>query len=218
MKDNLEQHQKSVITHNVKELEENLNNILHEFNVDDIQATSDMLSKIDVEQIQLFDYEKSAELILIDAKETLNCLANLYLAEENLENKNISVLIKNDATAIADLNFSISCAKRALMYCMRQIDLGTTNPEMFESVTLFQKEMRETIKSLHDLLHIKMKEFYKTLKEELDEINTGKKRNADEEETQINHLTTTKVVDTKMLNDILESYKKDHTLLQNDGE
>ena len=62
-----------------------------------------------------------------------------------------------------------------------------------------------------------MKEFYKNLKEELDQINTGKKRLAEEEQT-INHLTGTKIIDTKMLNEILETYKKDHTLLKNDSE
>ena len=43
---------------------------------------------------------------------------------------------------------------------------------MAQAVSLFQKEMRDTIKMANDLQR-KMKDFYKELKDEISQINTG---------------------------------------------
>ena len=60
----------------------------------------------------MHDYEKDLELIREESKETLECIANLYLDEEIMNNKNINNIITNDALALSDLKFSISCSKR----------------------------------------------------------------------------------------------------------
>jgi len=125
-------------------------------------------------KIELHDYEKDLELIRIESKETLECLANLYLDEEIMKNKNINNIITNDALALSDLKFSISCSKRGLINLMRQIDNGIVDAELYQSVSHFQREMKEGIKMLYELQK-NMKEFFKDLKEELKEktINTG---------------------------------------------
>jgi len=128
-------------------------------------------------KIEMHDYEKDLEVIREESKETLECLANLYLDEEIMMNKNINNIITNDALALSDLKFSISCSKRGLINLMRQIDNGSVDAELYQAVSLFQREMKEGIEMLYKLQKI-MKEFFKDLKGELKEINVG--------ETEIN--------------------------------
>lgn len=123
-------------------------------------------------KIEMHDYEKDLELIRDESRETLECIANLYLDEDIMNNKNINNIIKNDALALSDLKFSISCSKRGLINLMRQIDNGSVNAELYSAVALFQKEMKEGIETLYKLQK-NMKEFFKDLKGELKEINIG---------------------------------------------
>jgi hypothetical protein len=116
--------------------------------------------------IKIHDYEKDIELIKDECKETLECLANLYLDEKNMTSKNINNIIKNDALALSDLKFSISCSKRGLINLMKQIDNGIVDSELYQSVSSFQKEMKDGVKMLYDLQK-NMKDFYRELSSEI---------------------------------------------------
>lgn len=129
-------------------------------------------------QVEMHDYEKDLELIREESKETLGCLANLYLDETIMCNKNINNIITNDALALSDLKFSISCSKRGLINLMRQIDNGSVDAELYQAVSLFQREMKEGIQMLYKLQK-DMKEFFKDLKSELKEINVGETEHYD---------------------------------------
>jgi len=129
-------------------------------------------------QIEMHDYERDLELIREESKETLGCLANLYLDETIMNNKNINNIITNDALALSDLKFSISCSKRGLINLMRQIDNGSVDAELYQAVSLFQREMKEGIQMLYKLQK-DMKEFFKDLKSELKEINVGETEHYD---------------------------------------
>ena len=102
-------------------------------------------------KIEMHDYEKDLELIREESTETLECLANLYLDEEIMKNKNINNILRNDALALSDLKFSISCSKRGLINLMRQIDNGSVDAELYQAVSLFQREMKEGIQMLYKL-------------------------------------------------------------------
>ncbi len=123
-------------------------------------------------QVEMHDYEKDLEVIREESKETLECLANLYLDETIMSNKNINNIITNDALALSDLKFSISCSKRGLINLMRQIDNGSVDADLYQAVSLFQREMKEGIQMLYKLQK-DMKEFFKDLKSELKDINVG---------------------------------------------
>lgn len=123
-------------------------------------------------KVEIHDYEKDLEEIREESRETLECLANLYLDEEIMSNKNINNIINNDASALSDLKFSISCSKRGLINLMRQIDNGSVDAELYTAVSLFQREMKEGINMLYKLQK-SMKDFFKDLKGELKEINVG---------------------------------------------
>jgi hypothetical protein len=80
---------------------------------------------------------------------------------------------------------------------MKQLDMGVNDPEMYQSVSSFQKEIRDSIKMLYDL-HKKIKESYKDIKNELSSINSGEK--------EIEEVKTEKVrlINKKELNKILD--------------
>jgi len=202
---------------NTEDIEENINFLKHNINsvinsldepMENMFVPDNLLPNINNEYEE-YDYEKDIELIKIESKETLESLANLYLDEDMMNKKNIYKIIKDDAELLSNMNFSISMAKRALISCMRELDKGITDPELYKSVSLFQKEMRDTIKQTYDLQK-KMKDFYKELKEELKQINSGE----DEIESELEDDEDVRIVDTKIMNDIFDEYKKNRTLLK----
>jgi len=198
---------KSELKESVSELQGSINAMLDKIDLPLEQMTmkGDMLPGIVLKQK---DFERDIEKIKIDARETLECLANLYLDEASMKNKNIYKIIKDDAMLLADLNFSTSCAREALVSCMTQIiNFGVNDPLMFEAVSTFQKEMRDTIKATYDLQK-KMKDFYKELKGEMSEINAGEKTQEKKENDKY-----TVIGDPMLLNDLLDKYKNDPSLL-----
>lgn len=184
------------------EINNMMSNIQGPETLDDMLNSEEFLPDLEVE-ISTHDYEKDMNMTKLEAKETLKCLANLYLNETNMESKNIYNIIKNDANKLAELNFTISCAKRALIQCMGQIDCGNNDPEMYKSIALFQKEMRDTVKMAYELQK-KMKDFYKELKTELPDLNN--KEDIVEEEEEKDDIKI--IMDTKELNDWVETLNK----------
>ena len=90
-------------------------------NPEDLFPDDDLLPGLN--DIVLFDYDKEIVEIQADCEETLDCLSSLYLGAEDIDKKNISNIIKNDALALADLKFSLSCSKRGLINLMKQLDI-----------------------------------------------------------------------------------------------
>jgi hypothetical protein len=154
--------------------------------------------------IKLFDYQKEINDIQADCEITLECLSTLYLDVETIDRKNISNIITNDALALADLKFSLSCSKRGLINLMEQLDMGINDPLMYQAVATFQKEIRDSIKMLYDIQK-KMKDFYKDIKTELTSINTGEE-NEEDDIKDIESEETYHIVDMDKLNDEIDSY------------
>jgi hypothetical protein len=156
-----------------------------------------------MQDIEVFDYSKEIESIKLDCDETLECLSSLYLNAETLDQKNISKIISDDSAALADLKFSLFCSKRGMINLMKQLDMGINDPEMYEAVGTFQKEIRDTIKMLYDIQK-KMKDSYKDIKNEIQDINTG----GDEEKPQelIKGEEVYNIVDFKELNEKIDNF------------
>lgn len=154
--------------------------------------------------IKLFDYKKEILDIQADCDITLECLSTLYLDADTIERKNISNIIANDALALADLKFSLSCSKRGLINLMEQLDMGINDPLMYQAVATFQKEIRDSIKMLYDIQK-KMKDFYKDIKMEIASLNTGDE-DEDDNVKDIESEETYHIVDMDKLNDEIDSY------------
>jgi len=160
------------LKNNISSLEGEMNSLNEQLsmNPSDMFPDDDLLPGLN--DIEIFDYQSQIKEIQNDCEITLECLSSLYLNANDLITKNINNIIKNDALALADLKFSLFCSKRALINLMKQLDMGINDPELFNSVSLFQKEIRDSIKMLYDI-NIKMKNFYKDVREEIKDINKG---------------------------------------------
>jgi hypothetical protein len=203
---------KKKLKNNIDDLKRNIKDLKIDSSIspNDLFPDKDTLPGLNMELI-LYDYEKDIQLIQDDAEETLECISSLYLTSDTMMNKNINRLIKNDAEEISDIKFSLSCAKRGLINCMKQLDAGSNDPDMHTAVNAYQKEIRESNKMIHELLN-KMKIFYKNLRDELkvdDEINVGNK-----ELKNLSDNNDLKLIDKSEFNDLIEQYKKDPTLLK----
>jgi len=196
----------SLLKQNLMSLEgemKGLNDSL-DLNPEDLFPSEELLPGLN--DIEIFDYKKEIENIQTDCEETLDCLSSLYLKEEELEKKNISNIVKNDALALADLKFSLFCSKRGLINLMKQLDMGVNDPEMYMAVGTFQKEIRDSIKMLYDIQK-RMKDFYKDIREEIATINSGDTEE-EQEEKEIKDEGSLYIIDYDRLNTDIDDYKK----------
>jgi len=201
---------------NISYLQDEINSMLSEIDTlpKDLVPPADLLPGIDFEYTK-YDYEKDIESIKEDAKETLECISSLYLKDEEMNKKNVKSIIKNDAEQISDIKFSLSCAKRGLVNCMKQIDAGANDPEMHVAVNAYQKEIRDSSKMINDLL-TKMKSFYKELRDEYEhkEINEQQIKEENAAAAALDKNNDDLVIfDPRKFNKIIDEYKKDPTLL-----
>jgi len=160
------------IRQNIKSLEGEMNSLNDQLDLNPESFFPNDSLLPGMSDIEIFDYQQEIDSIRSDCGETLECLSSLYLNADVLQQKNICKIIKDDADALAELKFSLFCSKRALINLMKQLDLGINDPLMYENVSSFQKEIRDSIKMLYDIQK-KMKESYKEIKAELLEINAG---------------------------------------------
>ena len=195
-------------------LKSNIESFLDEMDRN-ITPPSDLLPGLKLET-QTHDYDQDLELIKEETKETLECISSLYLDSKTMTEKNISNIIRNYAETIANIKFSIECAKRGLINCMKQLDVGVNDPEMHVAVGNYQKEIRDSNKMIYDLL-TKMKIFYKEIKNEIkqDDINTSGSEvlspKGGPKNTGPNGLY---IFDANALDDLLEEHRNNPTLLE----
>jgi len=195
-------------------LKSNIQSFLEEMDKN-ITPPADLLPGIKLESRE-HDYEQDLEIIKEETKETLECISSLYLDSKTMTEKNISNIIRNDAEIIENIKFSISMAKRGLINCMKQLDVGLNDSEMHVAVGSYQKEIRDSNKMVYDLL-TKMKTFYKELKNELkqDEVNTSGAESSKPQITKNENLTKNGmyIFDANKIDQLLEEHKKDPTFL-----
>lgn len=200
---------------NISNLQDEINSMLDEIDTlpQDLMPPKDLLPGLDFEYTK-YDYEKDVEMIKEDAKETLECLSSLYLNDDLMRKKNVMSIIKNDAETISDIKFSLSCAKRGLVNCMKQIDAGANDPDMHVAVNAYQKEIRDSSKMINDL-QAKMKSFYKELRDEYvhKEIIEQKKAEEEKEIEILDKKDDLIIFDQRKWNKLIDDFKKDPTLL-----
>jgi len=218
VKDDWDKNEEKIIINkqmnNITNLQNEINSVLDELDglQEDLTPPKDLLPGLDFEYVK-YDYVRDIETIKEEAKETLECLSSLYLNDDLMHRRNVMSIIKNDAETISDIKFSLSCAKRGLVNCMKQIDAGANDPEMHVAVNAYQKEIRDSSKMINDLQG-KMKAFYKDLRDEYvnKQINEQLKNEEKNENKQLTESSELIVFDQKKWNQIIEDFKKDPTL------
>lgn len=196
---------------NISKLQDNIQNLLDTID----EPLGDMFPEIadnvqSLENVQVYDYDREIELLKIEAKDTLECLANLYLDKKTMRKKNISSIIKNDAMYLSNLNLTISLARRSIILAMQQLDIGVPDPEMFKALAPLQKELRDSVRSAQELQR-KMKDFYKEMRDELtkDTINTESEKTVDDIAIPTGNDDNLFIVSQKDLEEIKKSMKDD---------
>jgi len=198
----------NTLKNNIRSLEGEMKGLDDVLNLspEDLLPSDDILDGIN--DIEIFDYQKEIDIIQLDCNETLECLSKLYLSTDDIQTKNLSTIIKNDSEALSDLKFSLSCSKRGIINLMRNIDMGINDPLMYQSVGILQKEIRDSIKMLYDIQK-KMKDFYKEVKEELDELNSvDSNGDVDEAELLDDDDNSLHLVDMDKLTGELDDFRK----------
>lgn len=202
----------------ISKLDNSIKEVISE--MDDISRLSppeDLLPGLEFENVK-YNYDKDLEVIKEDARDTLDSLSGLYLNKDLSKKKGVKTIIKNDSEIISDIKFSLSCAKRGLINCMRQLDAGmSSDPDMHQAVNAYQKEIRESSKMLNDLL-TKMKSFYKDLRDEYEhrEINEQTKNELIGGESGVDSAAETGLIpfDQDKWNEMIDEFKTDPTLLK----
>ena len=194
---------------NIDELEFEMRGLNEQLdlNPSDLLASGDLLDSI--QYIQIFDYDQEIQSIKDDSIETLDCLSQLYLSAEDIIMKNLGNIIKNDAEALSDLKFTISCNKRAIISLMKNVDMGISDPLLFTALGAVQKEIRDSIKLSYDLQK-KMLTFYKDIRDELSEIKSIEATEVNEYDTveEIENDTDLHIIDYDKLTLQIDEYKK----------
>lgn len=204
--------EKNSIRSSINKLEDQISKISEEIDIDPEKffPSDTDLPGLNLD-IKIFDYEGEIARIQDECKQTLDCLSSLYLSEEIVSRKNVYNIIQNDAQSLSELKFSLAMSKRGLISLMTQIDAGVNQPDMYMAVSTFQKEIRDSIKMLYDIQK-RMKDFYKELKLELSEINTGDESNDKSNQDLDDQILS--LTDTKILNQIIEEYKENPDLIK----
>lgn len=203
----MDKNNRELLRHKISSLEGEMKSLDEQLEINnyDLSPSNDLLPRMELEY-EIHNYDEEMEEIAKECIITLDCISNLYLTEEDLQKKNIKNIVKNDALALGDLKFSLSCSKRGLINLMKQLDMGINDPEMYQAVGTFQKEIRDSIKMLYDLQK-KIKDFYKEIKQEFTDINTGDKD--DIKETGAGLGAGLHLVDKKQINKIIDDMNSD---------
>jgi hypothetical protein len=201
-----DEHKINHIKQNIQSLQGEMKGLNNTLDLDPTNLFPDDKLIPDINEVEVFDYDKEIMEIRKDSDITLECLSSLYLKAEDIEKKNISNIINNDAESLSDLKFSLSCSKRGLINLMRQLDMGINDPDLYSAVGTFQKEIRDTVKMIYDIQK-KMKEFYKDIRDEMNELNKGEESD-NIEDVEIDEENEYHIVDLEKIKEQIEEYKK----------
>lgn len=150
-------------------LKQNLDSILMEESMEtDVPINSPELPRIKSTDLMDFDGEKSSAAT--DAKALLDSLANFYVdvEREGGEASHMDLKKKMDAMNIAAMMFQLKTAQHSIIKILEEIDLGNTNPRLFEVLAQMQSQIMQMPKDYQAYLE-KTEQNYKKSRIEIDE-------------------------------------------------
>jgi hypothetical protein len=150
-------------------LKQNLDSILMEESMEtDIPVNSPELPRIKSTDLMDFDGEKSSAAT--DAKALLDSLANFYvdIERDGADASHMDLKKKMDAMNIAAMMFQLKTAQHSIIKILEEIDLGNTNPRLFEVLAQMQSQIMQMPKDYQAYLE-KTEQNYKKSRIEIDE-------------------------------------------------
>ena len=150
-------------------IKENLDSILMDegFNVS-FAADSGDLPRI--KTTDLMDFAGAQSSASADAKTLMDSLAEFYvdLSTENREAFHVEHKKKMDTMNVSAMMFQLKTAQHTITKILEEIDLGNTNPRLFEVLAQMQSQIMQMPKDYQAYLE-KMEQNYKKSRIEIDE-------------------------------------------------
>jgi len=150
-------------------IKENLDSIL----MDESFNASFVADSLDLPRIKttdLMDFAGEQSSASSDAKSLMDSLAEFYvdLSTENTNAKHVELKKKMDTMNVSAMMFQLKTAQHTITKILEEIDLGNTNPRLFEVLAQMQSQIMQMPKDYQAYLE-KMEQNYKKSRIEIDE-------------------------------------------------
>ena len=198
--------------------EEKLNDLQSEFNRiqeenKDLDVSKYLAKKEDLPdlgEIQIYDYDADLDDSQKLASEVMESLVDLYLGDNPsiAHHDYVVKKMKEDAQVYADTLFLQKMTRKNLLTQMRQVDNGDTSARMHEVINQSFSQMRDNIK-FSQTQKTELEKFYKEMRRDLglNEISESmEQKNIEQQTEEIKE--EGKIVDSRSLNNMIDSYLK----------
>jgi hypothetical protein len=198
--------------------EEKLNDLQSEFNRiqeenKDLDVSKYLAKKEDLPdlgEIQIYDYDSDLDDSQKLASEVMESLVDLYLGDNPsiAHHDYVVKKMKEDAQVYADTLFLQKMTRKNLLTQMRQVDNGDTSARMHEVINQSFSQMRDNIK-FSQTQKTELEKFYKEMRRDLglNEISESmEQKNIEQQTEEIKE--EGKIVDSRSLNNMIDSYLK----------
>lgn len=150
-------------------IKQNLDSILMDegFNA---SFTADSLDLPRIKTTDLMDFAGAQSSAASDAKVLMDSLAEFYvdLSTENQSAFHVEQKKKMDTMNVSAMMFQLKTAQHTITKILEEIDLGNTNPRLFEVLAQMQSQIMQMPKDYQTYLE-KMEQNYKKSRIEIDE-------------------------------------------------
>ncbi len=150
-------------------IKENLDSILMDENFS-ASFVADSLDLPRIKTTDLMDFAGEQSSASSDAKSLMDSLAEFYvdLSTENTGAKHVELKKKMDTMNVSAMMFQLKTAQHTITKILEEIDLGNTNPRLFEVLAQMQSQIMQMPKDYQAYLE-KMEQNYKKSRIEIDE-------------------------------------------------
>ena len=165
----------------------------------------------DLGEVQIYDYDTDFDDSKQQADEVLQSLVELYLGDNPGLRKHAYIIkkMKEDAQVYADTIFLQKMTKKNFLTQLRQVDNGDSSARMHEVVNQTISQIRDNIKFSQNQ-RTELEKFYKEMRRDLGLSDMAELMEQKNTQQQINENEKTdgKVIDTRSLNNMIDSYLK----------
>lgn len=132
------------------------------------------LDPVDLPRIKssdLMDYNAEKSTAFTEAKSLLDSLTNFYVDPDKMGGADhLDQKKKMDSINISAMMFQLKTAQHAITKILEEIELGNTQPRLFEVLAQLQSQIMQMPKDYQNYME-KMEQGYKKLRNEIDEKN-----------------------------------------------
>lgn len=160
----------------------------------------------DLGEIQIYDYDADLEEAANRSREVLESMVDLYLGDnpDLVKHKYIQNKMMEDAMVYADTLFLTKATRKNFLSQLRAVDNGESSARMHEVINQTIGQIRENAK-FSATQRTELESFYKMIRKDLGVGDLSEKNDLKEE---VKDDVEGKIVDTKNLNDMIDSYVK----------